>query len=298
LSCDKINVAAILSLKKCSKGQSMRYIISLGLIGLLTSASTIVCDNTLVIGQHGCGFFSSFFGALNNLMWCEKNNKVPYIFWDKSSLYYDERDEECKRKNNAWTCFFKQVSDLSYQPGDYVHNSYFDMSRENVIAIPPNNNQRTEINALIARWIHVQESILKTVEDYYERSMAGKKTVGIHIRRTDKKCERPHIELQKIFDCANSQEADQYLLATDEQDIVELAKAALKRPVITFQVNRSCNGYPIHYNPESTNKTQAGREVLIEVLLLSKTDFFVHTISNVSTAVIYFNPQLPHIELF
>lgn len=264
----------------------------------LINTRTVVSENTFVIGQHGCGFFSSFFGALNNLLWCEKNNKIPFVLWDKSSLYYDERDEECISKNNAWTCYFKQVSNSPCTPGDYVHNSYFDFERKYVIAIPPDSNQRKEINSLITKWIKVQESILKTVDDYYERYMRGKKTVGIHIRRTDKKCERPHIELQKIFDCANNQDTEQYFLATDEQEVVELAKIALKRPVITYTAQRSSNGYPIHYNPESPNKTQAGRDVLIEVLLLSKTDFFIHTISNVSTAVIYFNPQLPHIEIF
>lgn len=258
----------------------------------------ITGENKLVIGNHGCGFFSSFFGVLNNLLWCEQNNIVPVVYWDTSSLYYDERDSDCSATKNAWTFFFKPVSQLSFQKGDYVHNNYFDKDGRNYIPTPPTESERVKINNLITRWIKVNEPILAMVNEYYRASIYGKKTVGIHIRRTDKKCERPHIELQKIFDCANNQHADQYLLATDEQEIIELAKAALKKPVITYTAKRSSNGYPIHYNPESTNKTQAGREVLIEVLLLSKTDFFIHTISNVSTAVIYFNPQLPHIELF
>jgi hypothetical protein len=34
---------------------------------------------------------------------------------------------------------------------------------------------------------------------------------------------------------------------------------------------------------------------LIEVLLLSKCDLFLHTCSNVSSAVLLFNPELKHL---
>ncbi|MFZ5953494.1 MAG: hypothetical protein ACOYT8_00160 [Candidatus Dependentiae bacterium] len=269
------------------------------LISFICSLSLIAqTHEKFVIGQHGCGFFSSFFGALNNLIWCEQNNKVPVIYWDKSSLYFDERDVECKNNANAWPCFFKPVSEQNYENGDYVHNSYFDKDGHNLIAIPPCSHQRAEINELINKWIYVNESILKVVDDYYEQHIKGKKTIGIHIRRTDKNSERPHVPLQTIFDCTNRYDADQYFVATDEEEILQAAKTALNKPVISFAAGRSTNGFPIHYNPEQSNRTQAGREVLIEVLILARTDFFIHTISNVSTAVIYFNPKLPHKELF
>lgn len=265
------------------------------LFGILAVAGSYSSEK-FVIGQHRCGFFSCFFGALNNLIWCAENNKIPVMYWNESSLYFDERDTECK--DNAWNCFFKPVSNQKYVPGDHIHNEYATKNGQIWVAVPPCSHQRFFINEVIQKWIHINDTIQAIVNNFYENHLKGKKTIGIHIRRTDKSDERPHIPLNVIFDCANSYDVDQYFVATDEEEILQAAKVLLKKPVICFNARRSINGLPIHYDKEQPNKTQSGREVLIEALLLSRTDFFIHTISNVSTAVLYFNPQLPHVELY
>lgn len=39
-------------------------------------------------------------------------------------------------------------------------------------------------------------------------------------------------------------------------------------------------------------------QVLIEAILLSKCDHFIHTPSQLSTAVLYFNPELSHTLIY
>ncbi len=43
---------------------------------------------------------------------------------------------------------------------------------------------------------------------------------------------------------------------------------------------------------------EIGEEILIEGLLLSRTDFLVHGISNVAFAALAFNPDLPHVDIY
>ncbi|BDC34786.1 hypothetical protein Noda2021_07440 [Candidatus Dependentiae bacterium Noda2021] len=265
------------------------------LLLMVNALSLAQTKDKFVIGHHRCGFFSCFFGALNNLMWCHAHKKEPVMMWDSNSLYYDERDPECR--DNAWLCFFKPVSNYKYAPGDYVHNSYFDVNGRTWFSIPPCARHRTKIACAIKKWIRLNEHIQQAVNDFYRTYMHGKKTVGIHIRRTDKHVERPDVPLEKIFSTANAIDTDQYLVATDEMEILQAAQMALNKPVIFFPCPRSVDGTPLHYNSECANKTQSGRDVLIEVILLSRTDTFIHTISNVSSAVLCFNPSLKGIEL-
>lgn len=44
--------------------------------------------------------------------------------------------------------------------------------------------------------------------------------------------------------------------------------------------------------------TEMGEDVLVETMLLSRCNHFVHTISNVSTAALFFNPDLEHTMMY
>ena len=72
----------------------------------------------------------------------------------------------------------------------------------------------------------------------------------------------------------------------------------LNGPVVYYDSYRSVNGEPIHDSEHSYNKAQLGEEVLIEVSLLARCDLFVHTRSNVSTAVLLFNPDINNEVLY
>lgn len=130
-----------------------------------------------VIGCHGAGFFSIFFGALNNITWCEQNNKIPVIYWNKKCHYY--QPEGYNGTYNAWKYYFEPVSELSYEQGDKIFKSYFTPSIRPLIGINPRNpskKKRTFIKEhLIDRYIKIKPSIAQKIEDFYLQNMAGKK---------------------------------------------------------------------------------------------------------------------------
>lgn len=109
---------------------------------------------------------------------------------------------------------------------------------------------------MIDKYIKVKPAIIQQVDSFYKSSMQGKKTIGIHL---------------------------------------EQAKRTLKKPVIYYNSHRSTNGQVIHsWKNRHNYKAKAGEEVLIEVLLLACCDKFMHACSNVSAAVLAFNPDLEH----
>jgi hypothetical protein len=267
-------------------------------------------EKKLVIGYHafGAGFFSGFFGVLNCISWCEKNGKIPVVFWGKEDHlpphpYYV--DEGYNGTKNSWEFYFEPVSYLQYVSGDEVIYHYFvpeatlinsgsGLSRETL-----NKAYKLKVNAFINKYVKIKKPILEKVDAFFSKHMKGKTTIGIHIRGTDKYTEVEPINPQTLFDAANKYAADfkecQFFVATDEERLLILAKAKLNGPVISYDAVRSKSDMPLHLCSHNYNKAVHGEEVLIEALLLSKCDLFLHTSSNVSAAVTLFNPHLKNI---
>lgn len=84
----------------------------------------------------------------------------------------------------------------------------------------------------------------------------------------------------------------QFFIATDEEKLLTKAKSLLRGPVIYCDSYRSLDGTPVFLGSKPYSKAKLGEEVLIEVMLLSRCDKFIHTPSNVSIAVLFFNPEL------
>lgn len=245
------------------------------------------------IGVHASGFFSSFTGVLNQLFWCEKNDKIPVVYWDKRSFYYNESG--FNGSHNVWEYYFEPVSLLQYDQGDIINYSY-SIGPSNFYYASTDSLKRAQAYALISKYIKVNKTVQNKIDFFYQQNMLNKNTIGIHLRGTDKYKEEKLISVQQIaqvaLDCAN--EDTQFLIATDEQQLLKALTALLKgHKIIYYDCYRSSNGQPIHHRKPSP--AQAGEDVLVEVLLLSKCDMFIHTLSNVSAGVLYFNPELEHL---
>jgi hypothetical protein len=135
--------------------------------------------------------------------------------------------------------------------------------------------------------------------------MAGKHTIGIHLRGKHVGNEVKYPPLQKIFDEANKHASSktQFFVATDQINLLNAAIKSLKGPVVFYDCFRTDQGstapcptgffFPIDYS-----KARLGEDVLVETFLLSQCDFMIHTISNVPLVATYFNPELHGVRLY
>ncbi len=245
------------------------------------------------------GFFASFFSTIHNVQACTDNNLIPVVLWDSQCLYY--QPEGYNNSLNAWEYYFEPVSHLNYQSGDPVSRVHLLPAKNNsiyhVFNVADYSTQggpaRKAMNDLITKHVKLKPQINDKVNEFYTKKMEGKKTIGIHLRGTDKHKEVRPTPPMEILTKANEYKDYQYFVATDEQALLELAKKVLNGPVIYYDSLRSADNKPIHFG--SINKAKAGEDVLIEALLLAKCDQFIHTHSNVSIAVLCFNPNLKSI---
>lgn len=162
---------------------------------------------------------------------------------------------------------------------------------------------------LYRKWIHenilnkfvkIKENILSKILNFYADHMENdKKTIGIHLRGGHLRNEVFPVPISYILEQANKfaeQEEVQFFIATDQEPLLQEAINTLKGKVLYYpsqRFNKTTSPYPgVKLDPE------LGENILIEVMLLSLCDHLVHTISNVSTTALYFNPELEHTVLY
>lgn len=269
----------------------------------------------LVISRTTFGLFSSFFSVIDKIAWCEKNNVTPTVYWGKSSLYYEEGGYN--GSENVWEYYFEPISSVKYVPENQDENilvcKEYDSPCEFRL-IPQTFTDgykdhidvsfRKNVHDIIQRYIKIKPVIMNKIDAFYDKHMAGKKTIGIHIRGTDKHLElKKETPLESLCREANalgslSSSPCQFLVATDEESLLQEARKLLQGPVIAYDAYRSLNGAPIHDSKHDYSKAKAGEEVVIEVALLSRCDALVHTRSRVSSAVLFFNPEMAHTVIF
>lgn len=264
-------------------------------------------DHKFVIGGVGVGFFSMFLGMLNNLDYADRHHKTPVIDCNFGYFAYKNTDGY-NGSMNPWEYYFEPVSDLQYSPGDKIHTAFK----------APDNTQclynckdgydqkyRNKWFGVINKHIKLKPNIIHKIDFFYENYIASKITVGIHLRGTDKGSEVKQIPPEVILARANNIASKlgkdvQFLVATDEEKLLTLAKSKLNGHVIFYNATRynnfkfykSINGIPVFVDPNILNKALLGEEVLIEANLLARCNVLVHTLSNVSLAISFFNPTL------
>ncbi len=268
----------------------------------------------IIIHSSGSGFFSNFFRALSTLRWCDKNDVVPVVHWGERSTYYEEDGHNGSYE--PWEYFFEPVSDLSHEEAlkteGVIINRHYSAPDKTFIQSTNCNargykkilerDYRRSLNKVIKRYIKFKPSITDQVDAFYKEHIEGKKTIGIHLRGTDKFTGVWPVPVERICDTANELAKEfsecQFFIASDDARLVEKAKTLLKRPVILFDAYRSPTGRKLHGSQKNYNKAKHGEELLVEVLLLSRCDKFVHTRSNVSSGVLCFNPELDNVLLY
>ncbi len=261
------------------------------------------CDGTKhVIGyQEGAGLFYNFLGVVNNLIWSKKNSKEPVVYWGPISLYYQKKGY--KGKKNVWEYYFEPVSSATLEGNEKFWNS--NATPDGAIISPTTITNCTEYEhhekrkaayALIREHIRLRPYLAQKIESFYQEYMSGKKTIGIHLRGTDKRIEIVPVNVPNMLNDANKFAEEfpgcQFLIATDEERLLQLAKSVLKGPIIHYDAQMSKNDKPIHFHGK--NKAKLGEDVIVEAYLLSRCDLFLHTCSSVSTAVLFLNPDLEH----
>jgi len=295
-----------------------------------------------VVTSDATGFFVNFARTLNHIHYCSLHDKTPIAYWDNASSYWS--NEGYNGSKNVWEYYFEPISNQTYERGDPIRlascsenfSVFWDMHQyiDNIKVCTPeekkaflnitnrkinhywnaptdgrhlyNKNFRSFVKKeLIDPYIKIKPCIQEKIDSFFSQNMAGKKTIGIHLRGKHMvypaKQILPYVPVKTILEIANklADQNTQFFVATDQLSLLKEAQSSLKGKVIFYEDIERSNQPTLIYIPGGEKvHPKLGEDVLIEAQLLSKCDFLVHTISTVSTCVLYFNPTMEHICLY
>ena len=158
---------------------------------------------------------------------------------------------------------------------------------------------RKRIADIILKNVKVKEEISQKIDNFYKKHFSNH-VLGVHVRGTDKKLEYPHkaLSIQAYIDAIQDYlsihpESKIYVASDNNEAIVEIFKKFGPKKVFVTNAIRMQS----YLSPDPICLTPAtgpehGEEVLIECVLLSKTNHLICTDSNVAASALYINPSI------
>lgn len=162
---------------------------------------------------------------------------------------------------------------------------------------------RVRVHELIGKYLHLRPEISQMVEDFVEKHWT-KTVIGVHYRATEKSKEAktvdPHVvwkylddRLAKVLE-ENPRENVRVFVATDVQQFLDETIKRYPGMIIHTDSIRSTNKYAIH---QQHSGYQIGLEAVIDAYLLSRSNYFIRTASNVGRMSMFLNPKMPVLTL-
>jgi hypothetical protein len=242
-------------------------------------------NNIINIKSTRAGFFSNFRGTVSAFKKCESLESIPYVLWH-NNIYYDKNYGD-----NVWDYYFEQPMGNT-KIGDETIEQDFSWKSESWT--------RDEMNRLINKYVKLKPEIINEIDKIYNTDFIGKNVLGVHIRLTDKKTTPS--ENKTIISCEHYiKEINKYVsknkncfifVATDSDEYIGTLKNEYGDKIILFNdILRGKGNKGVHIDG-SPNGYKKGKDVLIETILLSRCNFLIKGISNVSLCSLFFNKGL------
>lgn len=264
-----------------------------------------------------------FFGS-SCLYWSEngytsrQGNAWEYYFEPISALKVEEIFQESLDR-------LIHASIHEYSEADITHNPPEEYSGElrGSILVPTNvkvtncwadfdpgqeaiyEDRRAVFHDLITRRVRIIPSIQGKIEQFYQASFTESTVIGVHMRGTERSVEvmgwyqKRHLDertyMWEVDRILKKTPNAQIFLATDTQTTVEKFRERYGDRLITYDARRSDEGQSPHLQ---FGGAVLGEQVLIESIMLSRTNFLIHGISNVAFAALCFNPTLEHLNVY
>lgn len=241
------------------------------------------------------GMFSVFLTVLGMLDFYEKSEWAGLrVDFGKEGLYYDP-----SMGPNWWEYYFAPVGcgeESGCRVKSVKHRLISRVNRESHLRMT-----RQRGHELIQKYVRLLPALEKKVAEFMHKQFKDYAIIGVHYRGTDKERETGRVPYARVY--AGIREAismlgtDRYkiFVATDEEQFLKEISAEFKDRILYIEAKRSTDGSAVHFAQK--NQYAIGEQAVLDCLLLSRTNFLVRTLSNLSHCSLFFNPTLPAITV-
>lgn len=269
-------------------------------------------------GNPQATFFTQFLTVLQQLHFAEANHLTPVVNLDHIySYYYD-----ANYGTNVWENYFEPIKAIASTELDKIDSQTITLIRpeEQLTFFPGeanldfqnkkwwHNRQRAHGARLTADYILLRPEILEVIDDIYKTHWQGHTVLGIDLNRPEKHgpIEKGHMQFGRnvqpeeffpfIDKFLSLNPGGKLFITTDQnQFMTTLIKQYGDQVIHTKNIGSGTETSALNSSGKGYNQ---GIDALINVLLLSKSDFLIKGCSNAGEVATYFNPKVPVIDLF
>ena len=241
----------------------------------------------LIIQQTSlAGFFSNFNYVLNCLKLAESKNLIPIVDMENFPNLYNE-NQFIYNTNNSWLYYFDQVSDYSLEEIYKSKNVYFTSG-----VLQKNMKRDSGIKdniVLIKNYIKINSRINDEIKSFQDEFIKNKKVLGILFRGQNQRFAARHAlppSIKQMFNrtskLLDKNSFDKIFLCTDEQLYLDKFKEKFGDMVVCYDSLRSYNENRMLRYTRNLHRYNLGKEVLIEMKILSECSMLLGTKTNVT----------------
>lgn len=171
---------------------------------------------------------------------------------------------------------------------------------------------RAAFGSLIERHIVIREEVQKKIDAFYDEKCRGHRLLGVHVRgASDKKVIVGQRKKGVLPLGYYEREIDRYIrkhpsakifVATDTRKMLEALKKRYGQRILhcdSLRLEESDIGrFTGLHHAAVYSGPKRGEEALTECVLLSRSDYLIHGISNMSKAALFFNPRIGHCNVY
>ena len=254
------------------------------------------------------GFFSNYFYVLSNIIYADAHGWKSTVDMINYPTLYSEK-YEINGTNNSWEYYFRQPNDVAvekvYSKGNYVlsKNCYY-----GDLGVPVYKINQGHITDDMVRLLYplqkeripIRKEFIDEADEKFDKLIGKDMCIGVHVRGTDMnnglKLHTLPPSLIEIFnnvDSILSENDCKIFLCTDENNTTLLFQERYGDRVKMLNAYRADGETTIGIHKQNSNRElhhyNLGKEVLLDALMLSKCDYLICGVSNVTSAAVLFN---------
>jgi len=240
----------------------------------------------------GAGLFSNVAFVLNHLLIANKHKFIPIIDMKNFPTIYNEKNRINKTRN-SWEYYFENLTKYKLE----------DIYKSNRVFITDNRFYRSMTHEINSKYFNNVKSLIKPKKEhldfanlFFDKNLKNKKVLGVHYRGTSYKTSANHPFpptkkqiINKVDDLIKKEKFNDIFLCIEEMRYLELFKKKYNNKLFYINSFRSNSDNAFKIYPRKNHRYELGREILIETLLLSKCNTFLHIETNVSHFVKFFS---------
>lgn len=244
-----------------------------------------------VLTYHRAGLFSCFLVTLGMLDAYEQGRYSGVeVDFGTNGYYYDKLFGP-----NWWRYFFSSLNFGNEQAKKVIitTNIVNDFAKNAVGFLG-----RSRCKNLIDTYIKVRPEIIRCCQRFITKHFHDKAFIGVQYRGTDKfKHESTYVSVDDMCKkVAAIIEENEFatmpiFVATDTEEFLTQMKRKFGSRIVSYSTFYSIGSVPVHRRGDISG-FRKGIEAVVDCLVLSRAHIFIHTASNLATAVSFFNPNL------